>query len=139
MAYSVRFTGFSKSDGSELLNIEPSWWSVGDLKKYLTCKWKVSNDTGSYRDEDADILIDQARMLHQKFAPIALDRITFNENCIRSERLKSDEYAAIRLADYVKCVAEQKAEFDSIDLAVGADSDQFSHFHVCIFEWESGY
>lgn len=139
MAYSVRFTGFSKSDGSELLNIEPNWWSVGDIKKYLTCNWKVSNDTGSYRDEDTDISAEQARMLHMQFAPIALDRIAYNEDCVRSERLKSDDNAAVRLAMYVKYVAELKAEFDSIESAVDADSDLFSHFHVCIFEWESGY
>jgi hypothetical protein len=139
MAYSVRLTGFSKSDGSELLNIEPNWWSVGDIKKYLTCNWKVSNDTGSYRDEDTDISAEQARMLHMQFAPIALDRIAYNEDCVRSERLKSDDNAAVRLAMYVKYVAELKAEFDSIESAVDADSDLFSHFHVCIFEWESGY
>lgn len=139
MAYSVRFTGFSKSDGSELLNIEPNWWSVGDIKKYLTCNWKVSNDTGSYRDEDTDISAEQARMLHMQFAPIALDRIAYNEDCVRSERLKSDDNAAVRLAMYVKYVAELKAEFDSIESAVDADSGLFSHFHVCIFEWDSGY
>lgn len=139
MAYSIRFTGFSKKDSSQLLNIEPSWWSVDELKKTTKFNWIVSNETGSYRDEDADISVEQAHALHAKFAPVALDRIAYNEDCIRSERLKSDDGAASRLASYVNYVAELKAEFDSIEAAVGVDSNLFSHFHICIFEWESGY
>lgn len=139
MAYSVRFTCLSKKDGSEIFNIEPSWWRVDEVKKLLTCNWKVSNDTGSYHDKDADISVEQARMLHAHFAPEALERIAFNEQCIKAERRKSDKYAAIRLADYVKYVARLRTEFDLIDSAVGVGCDQLSRFHVCIFEWESGY
>jgi hypothetical protein len=138
MAYSVRFTGFRKSDGSEIFILEPSWWTEKEVKKLLTCRWIVSNDTGSYRDEDADISVEQARALHAHFAPAALHQIAFNEDCVRAIRLDTDENAASRLATYVNCVSALKREFDSVETAVGADCDQYSHFHVCIFEWESG-
>jgi hypothetical protein len=139
VAYSVRFTGISKKDGSKLLRIEPSWWRVGEVTKLLDCDWVVSNRTGSYFDDDADISFDQARALHQHFAPTVLELIAINEDCIRAEKLRSDQYAALRLADYEKYVAKLKAEFDSIAVAVNEDGKLFSHFHVCIFEWESGF
>ena len=139
MAYSVRFTGISKKDGSDLFRIEPSWWTVGEVKELLTCDWIVSNDTGSYFDDDADISFDQARGLHAHFAPTVFELIAYNEDCIRSERLRSDDSAASRLESYEKYVAELKAEFDSIAAAVSDEGKLFSHFHVCIFEWESGY
>ncbi len=96
MAYSVRLTGFSKADGSEQLRIEPDWWKIDKVRGVLKGSWKASNETGSYRDEEADISAAQALALHAQFASIALDRIAYNEDCVRAERLKTDKHAAIR-------------------------------------------
>jgi predicted P-loop ATPase/GTPase len=138
MAYSIRFTVFSKENGSVLLSIEPSWWSVNELKKSLKVNWVVSNDTGSYRDEDADISVAEARELHAQFKPIVMESIAFNTQCIESEKSKTDKYASKRLADYTDCVACYKAEVESIESALEDDVARSSRFHVCIFEWESG-
>lgn len=139
MAKSIRFSGFSKSDGSRLFSIEPDWWSVTNLQKSVKLNWASSNVTGSYRDDDADISVEEARVLHEQFKPEILGKIAYNVNCMDAEKLRHDESASTRLAGYTEYVAQLKAELGLIEAAVGEDASKFSHFHICVFEWESGY
>ena len=138
MAYSIRFSGIGK-DGKKTFWIEPHWWVISEMTRAITPNWVVSNKTGSYQDEDADISLDEARKLHQLFKPELLRLIAFNTECVESEKKRTGEYASIRLADYTKCVKQLNTELELIESALGKDAGSFSHFHVCIFEWESGH
>lgn len=137
MAFSIRLTGIAK-DGSELFCIEPHWWSIAELHKNIKPKWTVTNDTGSYEDQDTDISIEEARILHEQFKPVLLDLIDFNSKCVESEKTSTDQYAALRLKEYVDYVAALHSHLQTIEAAIGANSAATSHFHLCIFEWESG-
>ncbi len=91
MASSVRFSGVSKSDGSELFCIEPEWWVISELGRNVSLKWITSDDTGSYSDSDADITIDKARILHDQFRPALKKLIAYNSECLKSyEKDKRD-------------------------------------------------
>lgn len=117
MATSIRLTGFSKKDGSQLLCIEPCWWVIGELNQNVKMNWVESNDTGSYRDDDADISVEEARTLHEQFKPYAFQGI----------------YSLPDTHHFIK------PDLDAIELAVGKGANEFAHFHVCVFEWDSGY
>lgn len=60
-----------QTDGSELLSIEPGWWPIDEMKNYVKFNWVESNETGSYTYLDADISVDEARLLHEQFKPLA--------------------------------------------------------------------
>lgn len=116
MARSIRLTGISKDDGSELLDIEPRWWAIEELDKSVKFRWIESNDTGSYSDLDSDISVDEARTLHEQFKSRAIQGM----------------FSSLDAQEFIK------TDVHAIDSAVGKDSARFSHFHLCIFEWESG-
>ena len=139
MAYSIRFSGVSKADGTESFHFEPDWWSVDEVRKCTQFKWVETNDTGSYTDEDADISADEASQLFNKFKRHILKEIEYNAHCVESYKKDTDQYAAIRVNDHEKHLASLKAELETIQSALGVDRGKFSHFHVRIFEWESGY
>lgn len=137
MAYGIRFTGIDK-DGVTQLDIEPHWWTISELGDRVELKWVKSNETGSYTDQGADMSVDEARVLHLQFRQELAELIVYNEDCIKDEEESTDKHAAQRLAEYTKYVESLKANLNALDLAVGDNAPNFSHFHVCIFEWESG-
>jgi hypothetical protein len=137
MAYSIRFTGIGR-DNVERFCIEPDWWEVSELGKHVNLKWTLTNDTGSYVDKDADVSTAEARILHEQFKHRLLEKIAYNSRCVEAEMGRSDQYASSRLAGYVEYVTALKAALQTMDLAVGDGSADFSHFHVCVFEWDSG-
>ena len=139
MAYSLRLSGIGKQDGKELFRMEPAWWEISEVRKLVTVNWVKTNETGSYSDEDADISLDVARRLHEHFKPEILEQIAFNVSCIESAEESPDEYHADYVASHAKYVAELKEELHTIEAALGADAGNFTHFHLCIFEWESGF
>lgn len=53
---------------------------------------------------------------------------------LQRERRGDDWHSGLR--DTRKSI---KPELDMIEVAVGQRAAEFSHFHVCIFEWESGF
>jgi hypothetical protein len=137
MAYSIRFTGIGK-DKVERFCIEPDWWDISELGKHVNLKWTVTNETGSYVDKDADISTDEARILHEQFKHRLLEKIAYNSRCVEAEKGRTDQYASSRLAGYMEYVTALKAALQAMDSAVGDGSAGFSHFHVCVFEWDSG-
>jgi hypothetical protein len=137
MAYSIRFEGVG-SDGKTLFTIEPHWWQVEVVRERFEKRWIVTNETGSYTDEDVDISASEARALHRHFRKELKKMITYNESCLKSYRKDTDEYAPLRVADYTKYCDELKGHLELLDGAVGEDAATFAHFHVCIFEWDSG-
>jgi len=137
MAYSLRFTGIG-TDGKELFCIEPSWWTLSELGKHVKLNWITTNETGSYTDKDADISAQEARILHERFRPKLLKLIAYNKSCIKSYKTYAGDHTAV-VADYIEYVAALMGSIHTLDAAVGSDVDKFSHFHLCIFEWDSGY
>ena len=93
MAFSVRIEGID-AHGSRAFSIEPHWWKIPELGKNVKFNWIRSNDTGSYLDNDADISIDEARILHEQFKPELEKLIAFNIECLESSKERTDEHAS---------------------------------------------
>ena len=104
MAESILLTGFEK-DGSKQFELEPGWWRISELNNLVKIHWVESNETGSYRDLDADISVNDARQLHEQF-----------------KRYASDD--------------DSKMRWEQLDIALR--NDNFSRFHVRVFEWDTG-
>jgi hypothetical protein len=138
MAYSIRIHGLGR-DGTELLQMEPHWWEISKLSENVQFKWIESNDTGSYSDDDADISIDEARILHEQFRPELLATIAYNLECVESSKMRTDEHAASVLKQYLDYVERLQSALNALDFAVGEGAGDFSHFHICVFEWDSGF
>ena len=114
MAYSVRVKGISK-DQRPILIIEPPWWDADELMK--DNRFVVSNETGSYFDHDADLSVEEAKDLHSKYREEAITGLYGGEAWQKRIRPMLEE----------------------LDKAFGLGADKYSHFHVTVFEWESGY
>jgi hypothetical protein len=114
MAFSARLTGYSKQDGSALLRMEPPWWNVELLRR--DPRFAVSNETGGYLDHDADLSVEETQELHERFKPAATQGIYEYEGWQQSIQ----------------------PMLRALDLAFSHRAAEFSHFHVCVFEWESG-
>jgi len=138
MAYGLRLSGIGKNESKELFQIEPTYWTISEVRRLVTLNWVRTNETGSYSDDDADISIDEARKLHENFKPEILKKIAYNVSCLESYTNSTDEHAANLAADYSTYVLQLEGELHTIETALGADADKFSHFHLCIFEWDSG-
>lgn len=74
------------------------------------------NETGSYEDCGADLSIDEARHLHEKYKPAATTGIY---NCEEWQR---------RIQPKVR----------ELDAALSPSNTPVTRFHLCVFEWESG-
>ena len=111
MAFAVRLIGYAKSNDSALVDIEPSWWDPHELM--CDARFVQSNDTGSYFDYDADLSVAETRELHERFKPAASGR--------------GDKYQ-----EAVRPMIER------LDALFTSDESGLSHFHVRVFQWESG-
>ena len=138
MAYSIRLEGMG-ADGSTVFSIGPYWWKISDLGKNIKINWVSSNDTGSYSDEDADISINEARILHEQFKPELEKLIAFNVKLLKSIKTRAEKNAASQIMLYQECITRHQSMMTLLDSAVGNEARNVSHFHVCIFEWDSGY
>jgi hypothetical protein len=138
MAFSVRIDGFGRN-GKELLSMEPHWWDIAKLGERVNFNWITSNDTGSYRDEDADISIDEAHILHDQFKPELLRLIADARKSVEWYKNSADGKASTALKEYSDYLEKLQSSLNTLDNAVGEGAGDFSHFHVCVFEWESGF
>jgi hypothetical protein len=113
MPFSTRVVGFAVTTGEALLSCEPPWWNARRLAR--DPRFQESNDTGSYRDYDADLSIEEMRELHEKFRPITNSGI-FGQNAWQEkiEPMIRQLYEAL----YLK-------------------PDRYSHFHIHLYEWET--
>lgn len=114
MAFSVRISGISKGSSEVSLSMEPSWWKANQLMD--DDRFVESNDTGSYFDYDADMTLVEMRVLHEAFKEAATTGIYGGEG-------------------WQKMI---KPELKRLDEALYSEADEYSHFHVTVFEWESG-
>ena len=114
MAFSVKISGISKKTGGEVFNMEPPWWNSDQLRKDE--RFVVSNETGSYFDYDADVSISEMRELHERFKLAATAGV-----------YGSDQWREIKTPNLEK-----------LDEVLYSRSDDYSHFHITVFEWESG-
>lgn len=66
--------------------------------------------------------------------------IAYNTECIESARKQKGTraFSSARLKDYLKHVSKLQSYLTTLDSAVGEGTENFSHFHVRIFEWDSG-
>ena len=104
MAVSIRIWGVAK-DGATRFSIDPVYWWNTDVCKDK--RFTRTNDTGSYDDFDADLSIEEFKVLH--------------------ERYKKEDARGT-----------WKDEIAILDKAVYEEADQYSHIHVCVYEWDSG-
>jgi hypothetical protein len=113
MAFSVRITGYSKATKEPLLEMEPAWWPVDELKNDSRLR---ASDAHGYLDYDADLSVEEARELHERYKPAATQGVY----------------------DYGPWQKLIQPMLKELDLALGPWAPEFSHFHVHVFEWESG-
>lgn len=114
MAFSVRIVGFSKGAGKVLLEMEPQWWDADQLQE--DDRFIASNDTGSYFDFDADMSVEEMKEIHERFRPAATSGV-----------FENDEWQEII-----------QPKLKNLDEALYSSSGNYSHFHINVFEWESG-
>ena len=113
MAFSVRITGISRETGEAMFELEPSWWDTAVLMR--DHRFIQSEQTRGYQDYDADLSVDETRSLHEQFLPKATA-------------------GAFGHCGWPEIIQRQVA---ALNAALRAD-DEFSHFHISVFEWESG-
>lgn len=136
MAQGIRLTGIGR-DGSILLHMEPDSWDVAFLQQSRS-DWVISNDTGSYVDQDADLSPEELRILYEHFKPLMLKSVELYDDCVSGSLARMDPAGPSAAASYAEVRDRLKTELASIESALGKDADRFSHFHICIFDWESG-
>jgi hypothetical protein len=114
VAFSVRITGYSKETNEPSFVMEPPWWPESVLRQ--DPRFQASNGAGGYLDYDADLDVEEARELHEWFKPRATRGIY--------------EYGGWQ--ELVQPMLQE------LGLVFGSRAHEFSHFHVNVFEWESG-
>ncbi|MET0103917.1 MAG: hypothetical protein ABW072_02105 [Sedimenticola sp.] len=114
MSFSVKVTGYSKSDGTALVEMAPGWWNALDLIKDE--RFLESHRRGNCRDFVAELSPEEVRELHVRYRK---DGSTMQKLlCFKLRKLSP---SCKRLHD-----------------ALFKRADSFSHFHVSIAEFESG-
>ena len=92
--------------------MEPQWWNAYKLKDDK--RFIESNETGSYFDYDADFSVEEMRKMHEKFRPT------------------DGLYTGEGWQEIIRPMLEK------IDEALYSRSEDYSHFHVTVFEWDTG-
>jgi len=116
MAFDVMVTGVAKDTGETLLEINPVvWWDTDALVN--SNRFTVSNETGSYADFDADLSHEEMRVIHEYSRPAATSGVFEGEEWQESIQ----------------------PEMKQLDQALYKQSDRYHHFHVTVYEWESGF
>ena len=113
MAYSVRIIGYSKEYRSPILDLEPPWWPAEPLMEDSRF---IEKFEGSYYDYDADLTVEEMRALHLKFRVDATTGV----------------YGSEAWQPQIRPILWE------LDEALSERAEEFSHFHVNVFEWESG-
>jgi hypothetical protein len=120
MAWSVRIESLRdsvESDGgaARKFQMEPVWWPEKILME--DPRFIETRDLCGYLDYSADLSLDEARELHERFKPLsALGVYSFE--------------------DWQKRIRPMVAELDAV---FGSPAPEFHRFLVSVFEWESGY
>jgi hypothetical protein len=114
MAFTVRLTGYDRETNAATFELEPPWWPERALRQ--DPRFRISTDGNCYLDYDADLSVAEAREMHKQ---------------LRS-RAEEGVFADPTWQDTIRPMLA------TLELAFGARAAEFSHFHVRVFEWESG-
>lgn len=114
MAFTIKITGYSKSDDKVLVELEPDWWDAGDLMR--DARFTRTQRNRGYDGYDADLSLTEMRELHERYK----NNVTTIQKwlCFKFKRLS------------MPCRKMQETLFDR--------STRYSRFHVRISEWDSG-
>jgi hypothetical protein len=66
MAFSVQLTVYAAASGLPVLTLEPLWWSAAVLR---TDPRFTATIMDGYLDLSADLTVEEARALHERFVP----------------------------------------------------------------------
>lgn len=114
MAFDVMITGIAKN-GETLLEVNPVvWWDTDQLMK--DDRFMVSNETGSYDDYDADFTLEDMRDIHEYFLPAATEGV-YGEK------------------EWQESIQPMMKELDTV---LYEQADRYHHYHVLVYEWETG-
>jgi len=113
MAYMFAVKGYSKTDGKEILHLEPFWWNRKELRDDPRLKEIVE---GGFADYEAKLSADELRELRDRYTSRANEQKNESE---LSQRMIHDR-------------SEQ------LDWAIEEGADNFSHFTLGFYEWDSG-
>lgn len=114
MAFAVRITGYPKNPAAPVFRMEPSWWPEKELRE--DPRFQPPQIANGYLDYAADLSAAEGRALHERFQLRA----------VRGEFASEEWQKVIR------------PMLDELALVFGERSEEFSHFRVVVFEWESG-
>ncbi|MES9883452.1 MAG: hypothetical protein ABW185_21520 [Sedimenticola sp.] len=114
MASSVKITGYSKSNGEVLMEMEPLWWNAKELKNDE--RFAVSRKGRLYHDYGANLSLAELQELYDRY----------KGNTTTTQKLLCFKLWRLSLP----C----KKLYD----ALNSRSQKYSHFHVKVVEWESG-
>ena len=114
MAFSLKVTGYSRKDGRALMEIEPNWWDAQELMQDR--RFAEPQQQGRFQHYHADLSLDEMRELHDRYK----GNVTTIQRwlCFRFKKLSPP------------C--------RELHHALHRRSRNYSHFHVNVFEWESG-
>ena len=113
MAFSVKIEGIAKKKGKVLLNMEPPWWDESNL---INDERFVKSNEGGYLDYDADVSLEEMREMHDRFRSAATRGV----------------YACEEWQEIIQPMLRE------IEEALYIFGGLYSHFHINVFEWESG-
>lgn len=94
--------------------MEPPWWPDREIRE--DPRFQASKTASGYLDYGAELSVEEARKMHERFRPRATTGVY--------EYSGWQEIIQPMLRD--------------LDLVFGPRAHEFSHFHVGVFEWESG-
>lgn len=138
MTYSIRIAGLGR-DGKELLSIEPNWWTVSKIQALFPNRWVHTNLTGSYADADVEVSVEEARSVHAQFRSILLENIQFNADSLTSYAAGNSPHKDSIVSQYEELISKLEGQLDLLDGAVANASGEFANFHICVYEWDSGF
>ncbi len=94
--------------------MEPRWWDADQLR--TDERFVKSNETGSYFDHDADLSVEEMREIHERFRKIT----------------SAGLYKHGQWREIIQPMLKE------LDEALYSGATDYSHFHIRVFEWESG-
>ena len=114
MAYDVMITGMAK-DGQPLFELNPAWsWDTNELME--DARFTMEQENSSYTDYVADLDLANMRALHEHFRP----------------------YATKGVWSIPERQEEIQPMMKLLDTALYEQPRLYDHFHVMVYEWESG-
>ena len=113
MAYVLSITGYSKTDGKESFYLEPFWWRQQEFTEDPLVKKIVE---GGFLDYEANLSAEELLEMHTHYKPY----------------LSDDWY---QTEGWQKLIKERVG---ALEWATNEGANEFSHFIVGLYAWDSG-